>query len=344
MRVMTVLAGVVMGVLAVGFGGCGGGGSDSGGAGTQAGGGGGQVKIGFIVKQPEEPWFQREWRFADETAAKEGFTVIHQQGQDGERVSSAIQNLATQGAKGFVICTPDVKLGPAILAQAQANGMKVVAVDDQLVGPKGEPLAGVPYLGIEAKKIGEVVGKTLFEQMKARGWTAADTAVCAVTFEELPTAKDRTDGAIEALAAAGFAKEKIYKAPISKSDQEQANTATTNLLTQHPEVKHWLICGMNDSVVMGAVRAMEQRGLKAGDVIGVGINGDQVAIDELKRSEATGFYGSVLLSARQHGSETVEMLYKWIKEGTEPKMDTRTTGVVINRENFKQVLKEQGVE
>jgi L-arabinose transport system substrate-binding protein len=289
MRVMTVLAGVVMGVLAVGFGGCGGGGSDSGGAGTQAGGGGGQVKIGFIVKQPEEPWFQREWRFADETGAKEGFTVIHQQGQDGERVSSAIQNLATQGAKGFVICTPDVKLGPAILAQAQANGMKVVAVDDQLVGPKGEPLAGVPYLGIEAKKIGEVVGKTLFEQMKARGWTAADTAVCAVTFEELPTAKDRTDGAIEALAAAGFAKEKIYKAPISKSDQEQANTATTNLLTQHPEVKHWLICGMNDSVVMGAVRAMEQRGLKAGDVIGVGINGDQVAIDELKRSEATGF-------------------------------------------------------
>ena len=29
------------------------------------------VKIGFIVKQPEEPWFQDEWKFAQE-AAKAG--------------------------------------------------------------------------------------------------------------------------------------------------------------------------------------------------------------------------------------------------------------------------------
>ena len=28
------------------------------------------VKIGFVVKQPEEPWFQDEWRFAEQ-AAKE---------------------------------------------------------------------------------------------------------------------------------------------------------------------------------------------------------------------------------------------------------------------------------
>ena len=28
------------------------------------------VKIGFVVKLPEEPWFQDEWRFADQ-AAKE---------------------------------------------------------------------------------------------------------------------------------------------------------------------------------------------------------------------------------------------------------------------------------
>jgi len=30
--------------------------------------------------------------------------------------------------------------------------------------------------------------------MKKRGWTAADTAVCAATFDELATAKERTDG------------------------------------------------------------------------------------------------------------------------------------------------------
>jgi hypothetical protein len=37
------------------------------------------------------------------------------------------------------------------------------------------------------------------------------------------------------------------------------------------------------------------------------------------------------------------MMYKWIKDGTEPARDTRTVGVLITRENFRQVLKEQGI-
>lgn len=35
-----------------------------------------KIKLGFIVKQPEEPWFQLEWRFADEAAAKYGFELV----------------------------------------------------------------------------------------------------------------------------------------------------------------------------------------------------------------------------------------------------------------------------
>ena len=31
------------------------------------------VKIGFIVKQPEEPWFQDEWKFADQAANSGAF-------------------------------------------------------------------------------------------------------------------------------------------------------------------------------------------------------------------------------------------------------------------------------
>lgn len=330
------LAALLTAAIALTLSACGGGDSAT----TQAA---NSVKIGFIVKAPDEPWFQREWRFADETAAKDGFTVVHAQGQDGEKVAAAIQNLAVQGAKGFVICTPDVKLGPAIVAQAQQNGMKVIAVDDQFVGADGKPMTDVPYVGIDAKKIGNLVGQTLVEQMKAHHWNVADTALCAITFEELPTAKDRTDGAIEAVEAGGLPASQVFKAPMTKSNLEQAKIAATNLHTQHPDVKHWLICGMNDPVVIGGVRAFEEAGLKPEDIIGIGINGDQVAIDELNRPQVTGFYGTVLLSARTHGSNTVQMMYDWIKDGKTPPMDTRTTGTVINRDNFHQVLKEQGV-
>ena len=35
-----------------------------------------QVKIGFLVKQPEEPWFQDEWKFAEAAAKEKGFTLV----------------------------------------------------------------------------------------------------------------------------------------------------------------------------------------------------------------------------------------------------------------------------
>lgn len=31
------------------------------------------LKLGFLVKQPEEPWFQTEWKFADKAGKDLGF-------------------------------------------------------------------------------------------------------------------------------------------------------------------------------------------------------------------------------------------------------------------------------
>lgn len=58
------------------------------------------------------------------------------------------------------------------------------------------------------------------------------------------------------------------------------------MLVQHPEVKHWLIVGMNDSTVLGGVRATEGQGFKAADIIGIGINGVD-AVSELSKAQAT---------------------------------------------------------
>ncbi|WP_047882801.1 substrate-binding domain-containing protein, partial [Pseudomonas sp. ARP3] len=96
------------------------------------------VKIGFLVKQAEEPWFQTEWAFAEKAAKDKGFELIKIAVPDGEKTLSAIDSLAANGAKGFVICPPDVSLGPAIVAKAKLNDMKVMAVDDRFVDAKGK--------------------------------------------------------------------------------------------------------------------------------------------------------------------------------------------------------------
>ena len=338
MKSVRRIAAVGAAALATGFSGC----TKSPPATSAQAGTGAPVKIGFLVKQPEVSWFQLEWRFADQAAKESGFTLVKIGATDGEKVLAAIDTLSAAGAQGFIICTPDTRLGPSIMAKAQAANLKLISVDDQFIGADGAPMKAVHHLGISAEKIGETVGAALAAEMKERGWTATDTAVCAVTFEELATAKERTGGAVAALVAAGFPKEKIFKAPQRTSDIPGGFDAVNVLLTQQPAVKHWLVCGMNDWAVLGAVRALEGRGFAASSCAGIGINGTD-CIDELEKTKSTSFVGSVLLSARSHGYETATMMFRWIKDGTEPPPDTRTAGVLITRENFRQVLKEQGI-
>jgi L-arabinose transport system substrate-binding protein len=302
----------------------------------------GPIKIGFYVKQPEEPWFQLEWKFAEQASKDLGFTLIKVGGNDGGKLLSAIDSFAANGAQGFVVCTPDTKLGPAIVQRAKQANLKLISVDDQFVGADGQPIKSVHYLGISARKIGEAVGKMLAEEYKKRGWSAADTGVCVVTFDELATAKERTDGATDVLIAAGFPKDRIFRAPERTPDIPGAFEGANALLTQRANVKHWLVCGPNDNSVLGAVRALEGRGVKVEDAFAIGINGTDCIV-ELEKAKPTSFHGSMLLSAKEHGYKTSEMLYKWIKDGVEPPLDTRTVGTLITRENFRQVLKEQGI-
>ncbi|HCQ8155172.1 TPA: substrate-binding domain-containing protein [Escherichia coli] len=238
------------------------------------------LKLGFLVKQPEEPWFQTEWKFADKAGKDLGFEVIKIAVPDGEKTLNAIDSLAASGAKGFVICTPDPKLGSAIVAKARGYDMKVIAVDDQFVNAKGKPMDTVPLVMMAATKSNDIPG---------------------------------------------------------------AFDAANSMLVQHPEVKHWLIVGMNDSTVLGGVRATEGQGFKAADIIGIGINGVD-AVSELSKAQATGFYGSLLPSPDVHGYKSSEMLYNWVAKGVEPTKFTEVTDVVlITRDNFKEELEKKGL-
>jgi len=305
----------------------------------------GPVKIGFLVKSPENGWFQNEWKFAEQASKDLNFQLVKIGTPDGEKVVSAIDNLAAQGAQGFVICTPDVKLGPAIVAQAKRLKLKVIAVDDRFVDASGNPLTKVPYLGISAGKIGEKVGETLATEMKRRGWNPAETAALVLTNYELQTAKERTDGAKKALLAAGFPEANIKEGSQGKltDDVQNSLTMADPIITRNATFKNWLVYSLNEESVVGAVRALENRGYKPANIIGVGINGGAVAVNEFKKPTATGFYGTILLEAKVHGYETAKMMYEWIANGKQPPLDTRTAGTLLTRDNYVKVLTEGGL-
>ena len=302
-----------------------------------------QLKLGYLVKQPEEPWFQTEWTFADKAGKDLGFEVIKIAVPDGEKTLNAIDSLAANGAKGLVICTPDPKLGSAIMAKAKSMDLKVITVDDQFVNAKGQPMADVPLVMMAATKIGERQGQELYQEMTNRKWDAKTTAVLAITADELDTARRRVEGSLSALKAAGFPDAQVYRSPTKANDIPGALDAANSMLVQHPEVKNWLIVGMNDNTVLGGVRATEGQGFKADNVIGIGINGVD-AVNELSKSKATGFYGSLLPSPDVHGYKSIQMLHDWVVNDVEPAKFTEVTDVVlITRNNFKVELQKKGL-
>lgn len=302
------------------------------------------VKIGFIVKQPEEPWFQDEWKFADVAAKEKGFTLVKIGAEDGEKVQSAIDNLGAQGAQGFIICTPDVKLGPGIVAKAAANDLKLMTVDDRLVNADGTPMEDVVHMGISATKIGEAVGQAISDEIKKRGWDLKDVGAIRVSYDQLPTAVDRIEGALSVLKANGFPEANIFDAPQAKTDTEAALNAATVVLNKNAGIKHWIAVGLNDESVLGAVRATESVGIPAESVIGVGIGGAESAINEFKKPTPTGFVGTVIISPKRHGYETAMNMYEWIANGKEPEKVTLTAGQLALRDNYEAVRKELGIE
>jgi L-arabinose transport system substrate-binding protein len=300
-------------------------------------------KIGFLVKQAEEPWFQTEWAFAEKAAKDKGFELIKIAVPDGEKTLSAIDSLAANGAKGFVICPPDVSLGPAIVAKAKLNDMKVMAVDDRFVDAKGKFMEDVRYLGMAAFEVGQKQGAAMADEAKKRGWDWKETYAVITTFNELDTGKKRTDGSIDSLKKAGIPADHILTAPLKTLDVPGSMDAANSALVKLPSgVKNLIIGGMNDNTVLGGVRATEAAGFKAANVIGIGINGTD-AIGELKKPDS-GFYGSMLPSPHIEGYKTAEMMFEWVTTGKEPPKYTAMDEVtLITRANFQEELTKIGL-
>ncbi|TDK60464.1 arabinose ABC transporter substrate-binding protein [Sapientia aquatica] len=301
------------------------------------------VKIGFLVKQAEEPWFQDEWRFAEQAAKDKGFTLVKIGIPNGEKMMAAIDNLAAQQAQGFVICAPDVKLGAAVERAARRYNMKVISVDDQLLDGAGKAVASIPHMGISGFEIGRQVGQGLANEMKSRGWNPAEVGAMRVAFDQLPTARDRTMGAVAALKDAGFPVTNIFDAAQAKTDTESAFNAANILLTKQAGMKHWLVFGLNDEAVLGAIRAAEGHNLGNDNVIGIGIGGSKTALNEFAKPKLTGFFATVLISPKRHGYETSANLYQWISANQVPPAIIVTSGVLMTRINQQVVRAENGL-
>lgn len=297
-----------------------------------------QIRIGYVVKNPEEPWFQNEWRWAGAAARDYGFELLRIGARDADQVLTALDTLAARNARGLVICAPDTRLGAAIALRASADELLVMSVDDRLVGANAQPIASIPHIGISSFEIGSMAAAEAIAEAGKRGWAIDSVGLLRVTYDTLETTRQRTDGSLRVFREAGLPPANVIDAPVRTTDTEGAFTAAAPTLGRAKNFSRWFIVGVNDEGVIGAVRAAEGLGLGAHDVIGVGIGGAGTAESEFRKAKLTGFHASVFLSARHHGYQSALAVFKWASQGKVPPSLVLTTGRLMTRDNFRSLL------
>lgn len=266
-----------------------------------------KMKFGYINKMGDHPWFVREVQGAKDKAAELGVELLVQDVQfDANLAVTTFDTYVGDGVKGIAVVVPDRALGPVVADKAKAAKIGLVAVDDDITAADGSPVA---YVGLNALNIGKQVGGEIARLMKEEGWDKdlSKVRIGSIEDQKADTCMRRNQGAREALIAAiPGADARIVSIPYDNTMVNAIDVVSTTL-TSNPDAEKWVFFSCNDDGVLGGVRATENAGMAAADVIGIGIDGSR-SCEAFASGQPTGFRGTMWLDSAKHGAAAVQAL------------------------------------
>jgi len=329
---LACLVTVVLG--SVTFAACGG----DGGAGSSGGGGSGgeRIEMAYLTKMGTNPYFVQEIKGAKREAKKLGVDLTVQDLQlDADAALSALDTVIGQGAQGIAIVVPDQKIGPSVIQKAQAQDVPLMAADDTIEGPDGDP---APFVGFDWPAVGRQVGAEMAKRFKEAGWDPASTKIASIELQELSVCMVRNRNAQAEFLdqVPDFPEENIVHVPYDGTSNT-AIDAMNGTITANQRVEHWLIWSCNDDGVVGAIRALENAGIGPDRAIGVGLNAN-LACGEWKKGGDTALKSAIYTDSAKVGAGAVEALYEHIKNGEPLPKKVLFKGVLVTPQDYKQKM------
>jgi len=280
------------------------------------------IKIGYINKMGDHPWFVAEVAGASEAAEAAGAEFVSQDVQfNADLAITTLDTMIGDGVDGIAIVVPD---------RAAEAGVPLVAVDDDIQDQDGN---SVPYVGLNAFAIGERVGENLAKFYEQSGWDRDTVGIVSIEDRKADTCMQRNGGAEKALLAnSNLTEDQIVRAAYDNTMVNAIDVMTTTL-TANPQYDHWIFYACNDDGVLGAARAMENSGYPAEVGIGIGIDGSR-ACDAFGNGRSSAFKGTMWLNSANHGRDAVNLLLASIKDGTPLPAATYSDPEFVTMSNF----------
>jgi len=121
--------------------------------------------------------------------------------------------------------------------------------------------------------------------------------------------------------------------------QEKAFDAASATFTANPKIKKWVVMAINDEGAAGATRALEQAGLEK-DAVVCGIGG-YLAKLEFAKPEGSAFKATAFINYEDVGAYSAQNMMEYLVNGKEIPADFRTPAVMVTKDVYKEIMKDQ---
>ncbi|GGV15461.1 sugar ABC transporter substrate-binding protein [Kitasatospora herbaricolor] len=276
----------------------------------------GKISITYLQKQGDQEYFVGEAAGAKAKAAELGVDLkVVNLGNDANKTVSEVQSAVAQKSNGVIIVVPDPAVGPQVVQTAKDAKVALLTSDDQIcaTGPDPSSCAKeslVPRIGFSGAQMGGEVGKRAAEEYKKAGWSAADTRIVSAWKQDVTVCGDRVKAAKDAFNAAVPGVQNIDVATDNTPTGAQDKIAAT--VTANQGVKHWVVWGCNDENVQGGVTALQNAGVSADNVIGVGL-GAYLACKNWSGDKPSGMKAALFINGKDVGALAVQTMYDKLK-------------------------------
>ena len=294
-----------------------------------------KIKIGYICKMGDHPWFVQEIEGAKAKAAQLGIELETQDVQlDAVLTLETMDRMIANEVHGIVIVAPDKKLGPLVIQKAKDANIPLLAVDDEIKDAEGNSAS---YVGTDGHVLGQQVGTEIARIYKAENFAAKGNNVMAISVDDpnITVCMLRSKGAEDAFTEQipDFPKENILHIPYNNTDGS-AKIMMASTIVANKDVTHWLIWSANDGGVIGAIEALEDAGYLSEHIIGVGIGG-AMSYQIFNSPDKNGFRSTVWIDAKKMGSKAISVIYDKITKGNEMPAKSILNGTLVSPENFE---------
>jgi fructose transport system substrate-binding protein len=290
------------------------------GGGDSGSGSGSEPVVGLITKTDTNPFFVKMKEGAQQAAGQQGVklqTFAGKQDGDNESQVSAIENLISAGAKGFLITPNDSKAIVPSIDKAHQAGMLVIALDT----PTDPPNAVDATFATDNYQAGKLVGQWAKAKF-AKDGKQAKIAMLDLNANQVSVDVKRDQGFFDGFGIAvgdankiGDEKDpRIVGHDVTNGNEDGGRTAMENLLQKDPTIN--LVYTINEPAAAGAYQALKAAG-KQKDVTIVSIDGGCPGVDNVK----AGVIGATSMQfPLKMASLGVEAISKFAKDGTKPQV------------------------